>query len=175
MSDKNAYESGKQKVIPAVLLYAFFENKVLMIHRNQKQNDFHEGKWNGLGGKLDLGESSLDCTVREFEEESGCITTTEQWKWAGHLSFPNFKPHKNEDWNVTVFQTTLTAEQHQKIIINNKEGTLHWIPRTEVLALNLWQGDRYFLPFLLKNTPFQGTFFYRDGNLDRHFCDPILR
>lgn len=174
MNPKNVYEAGKQKIIPAVLLYAFFEEKVLMIHRNRKENDFHEGKWNGLGGKLDLGETSLECAVREFEEESGCSTRAEQWQWLGQLTFPNFKPHKNEDWAVTVYRTELSKEQSRKIVTINPEGTLHWIPASEVLSLNLWDGDRNFLPFVLKKQPFQGTFFYVDGNLNRFSCDPIL-
>lgn len=170
----NAYESGAQKMIPAVLLYAFFENKVLMIHRNQKENDFHEGKWNGLGGKLDLGETALDCAIREFEEESGCSTSAEQWKWAGQLSFPNFKPHKKEDWMVTVFRANLTAKQTKTIVMKNKEGTLHWIPSSDVLSLNLWEGDRNFIPLVLEKKPFQGTFYYENGSLSRFFLDPIF-
>ena len=51
---KNPYESGTQKVIPAVLLYAFHGNELLML--NAKGKDGMPGKWNGLGGKLELGE-----------------------------------------------------------------------------------------------------------------------
>ena len=43
----------------------------LMIYRNKKQNDYHEGKWNGLGGKFEPGESPEECAIREIEEESG--------------------------------------------------------------------------------------------------------
>jgi len=31
------------------------QNKTLMLHRVKKENDYHEGKWNGQGGKLELG------------------------------------------------------------------------------------------------------------------------
>ena len=174
-TSKNAYEAGSQKLIPAVLLYAFYENEVLMIHRNQKQNDFHEGKWNGLGGKFEPGESSLDCAVREFEEESGCKTSLMQWNWLGHLNFPNFKPKKNEDWSVTVFVTELNPKQKNEVIINNEEGTLHWIPSAKVLTLPLWAGDHIFMPHVLSKTPFEGTFFYHNEALERFICNPILR
>ena len=170
----NAYEAGFQKIIPAVLLYAFFEDRVLMIHRNKKEFDIHEGKWNGLGGKLELGESAVNSAVREFEEESGCVTSSKQWIWAGHLSFPNFKPHKKEDWQVTVFRTELSEKQTRMIITQNKEGTLHWIPSSEILALNLWEGDRTFLPHVLKRNPFEGTFYYQDGKLAQFLFNPIL-
>ena len=173
-NSKNAYETGEQKIIPAVLVYAFFEDKVLMIHRNQKVGDFHEGKWNGLGGKLDPYETLVACAVREFEEESGCTTEASQWRWTGQLYFPNFKPHKNEDWSVTVFRTELTKEQKDEIVFQNNEGTLHWVPSSELLSLPLWEGDRTFLPYVLKKKPFEGTFFYINGKLDHFFCNPIL-
>lgn len=174
MSHQNAYESGEQKVIPAVLLYAFHENKVLMLHRNLKDQDFHQGKWNGLGGKLEKGETALECAVREFHEESGCKTKPEQWKWMGHLEFPDFKAHKNEDWSVTVYRCELESVQLETILKTNGEGTLHWIPSPELLSLNLWEGDRHFIPHVLSSTPFHGTFHYRNGTLDRFVCDPIL-
>jgi len=174
ISQKNAYESGEQKMIPAVLLYAFHEGKVLMIHRNLMKNDFHEGKWNGLGGKMESGESNLECAVREFKEESGCSTSHEQWQWAGHLHFPNFKPHKKEDWSATVFRCELKKEQLEELFEKSKEGTLHWIPSSDVLNLSLWPGDRHFIPFVLNNTPFNGTFYYLNGELDRFICNSIF-
>jgi len=32
-------------------------NSTLMLHRVKKENDYHRGKWNGLGGKFEPGES----------------------------------------------------------------------------------------------------------------------
>ncbi|EGV60015.1 nudix hydrolase superfamily protein [Yamadazyma tenuis] len=33
----------------------------------------HMGKWNGVGGKLEPGESSLECIIRETKEETGLV------------------------------------------------------------------------------------------------------
>jgi 8-oxo-dGTP diphosphatase len=167
----NAYESGAQKIIPAVLLYAFFEGKLLMIHRNLNKNDFHEGKWNGLGGKLEAGESPINAAVREFYEESTCSTEPTQWRWLGQLYFPNFKSNKKEDWWASVFIIDLTNAQAHLISVDtrtNTEGTLHWIAFDQILNLNLWDGDREFIPLVLSRTAFEGTFFYRDGICTHH-------
>lgn len=37
------------------------------------------GRYNGLGGKVELGEDSLSAMTREFREESGVIIPEENW------------------------------------------------------------------------------------------------
>jgi 8-oxo-dGTP diphosphatase len=41
----------------ATLCYVRRGGKTLMVHRVKKQNDVHQGKWNGLGGKLEPSET----------------------------------------------------------------------------------------------------------------------
>lgn len=163
----NAYESGQQKVIPAVLLYASFDDEILMMQKKDH--------WNGLGGKVELGESPLEAAVREFEEESGLWTESKDWTWLGQLYFPNFKAHKNEDWWVTVFIAQLNLDQRKKIKIQSvtEEGSLQWVPQRKILDLPLWEGDADFLPYVFKKTPFQGTLFYSDGKCIRKDVRPI--
>ena len=171
----NIYTSGLQKVIPAVLLYAFRNNEVLMLHAREK--DTLPSKWNGLGGKLEAGETMLEAAVREFEEEASCKTEASQWKWLGQLHFPDFKHHRSEDWWVNVFVTDLTDAQAESIPLNDPmqvEGTLHFVPTSRVLCLDLWEGDREFLPLVFDRIPFQGTFFYREGRCIRSELSPMI-
>jgi 8-oxo-dGTP diphosphatase len=44
-------------MILATLCYVKQGGKTLMVHRNKKPDDIHEGKWNGLGGKFEAGET----------------------------------------------------------------------------------------------------------------------
>ena len=158
-----------RKIIGAVLLYAFFEGKILFLHAREK--DGMPSKWNGLGGKLELGESMRDAAVREFEEEAACPTRREQWQWTGQLFFPNFKAHKSEDWWVNVYTTVLTPEQAALIPLNDDrrvEGTLHWLNIDTLSELDLWDGDLHFLPLVLNQKPFEGTFYYENGKCVRH-------
>jgi 8-oxo-dGTP diphosphatase len=164
----NPYNTAAQKVIPAVLLYAFHGGEILMLHGREK--DGMPAKWNGLGGKLDPGETMLEAAMREFEEEASCKTAPNQWKWLGQLYFPNFKPHRREDWWVNVFITDLTPEQAGSIPVNDPlqpEGELHFVPFSRILCLDLWEGDSKFLPFVFDRKPFQGTLFYLDGRCVR--------
>ncbi len=166
----NAYESGTQKIIPAVLIYAFYKNQILMIHRNLNPNDFHLGKYNGLGGKTELGETPRMTCAREFFEESGIQIDKSRFNVAGHLNFPNFKPHKKEDWSVSVFTVKLSNQEYdvslqKKAALN--EGTLRWIDIDTVLDLPLWEGDQKFIPLVIQGRPFQGTLCYHNGALDK--------
>ena len=69
----------------ATLCYLQKEGQTLMLFRNKKKNDYHEGKWNGLGGKFEAGESPEQCAIREVYEESGL--TMIKPEMAGFLTF----------------------------------------------------------------------------------------
>jgi 8-oxo-dGTP diphosphatase len=57
-----------KKVKLGVLCFIREKNKTLMLHRNKKKNDFHEGKWLGIGGHMEDEESPKEAVVREIEE-----------------------------------------------------------------------------------------------------------
>ena len=93
-------------MILATLCYVKRDGHTLMIHRNKRPNDIHEGKWNGLGGKFEAGESPEDCVIREVSEESGLIIRAPHLH--GILTFTNFK---GNDWYVFVY----TAENFRRV------------------------------------------------------------
>ena len=162
----NPFEQGRQKIIPATLIYAFSGGKYLMLERN-------DGIWNGLGGKLELGESPLQGAVREFSEESGFNAEPEQFTWMGFLAFPNFKAHKCEDWWVHVFIVDLGMNHGIPGGKKMPEGVLHWKTPDEILKLGLWDGDQKFLPLVFDRKPFHGTFWYENGHMSRHVLQLI--
>lgn len=125
-----------------------------MVHRNRKANDIHEGKWNGLGGKFEAGESPEECVIREVHEESGL--SIHQPKLCGLIMFPNFK---GNDWYVFVF----TATEFSGDLIDSPEGQLEWIKDHELTGLNLWESDPIFFPWIEKGEFFSAKFAY-DGD-----------
>ena len=115
----------------------------------------HAGKWNGLGGKLNVGETPEECVIREVQEESGLIIRNPRLH--GILTFPGFA--NDEDWYAFLF----TATEFEGELIESYEGILRWIPDGELLDLNLWEGDRIFIPWLVEPEFFSGKFTYREG------------
>jgi 8-oxo-dGTP diphosphatase len=139
-------------------------NKTLMIHRVKRENDYHEGKWNGLGGKFDDGESPEDCVIREVKEEAGLKITNPTMH--GFVSFPLFDG--KDDWYVFIF----TAEEFSGKLIDSYEGNLEWIPNNNLTELNLWDGDKIFLEWLFQDKFFSAKFVYENGkmkNYEVHF------
>jgi len=144
----------------ATLCYVRRDGQTLMIHRVKKANDMHEGKWNGLGGKLDPGESPEECAVREIFEEAGLKVHKPQLK--GFLTFPLFA--KDEDWYVFVY----VVKEFEGELIDSLEGDLHWVDDADLTSLNLWEGDPIFMPLLDHPGIFSGKFVYQNGRLISH-------
>ena len=58
-------------MIETTLCYLEKDGAYLMLHRVKKKNDINEGKWIGVGGKLEGRESPEECAKREIFEETG--------------------------------------------------------------------------------------------------------
>jgi 8-oxo-dGTP diphosphatase len=164
----NAYESGELKVIPAVLVYLMWGDRVLMLQRHIKEGDVHSGKCNGLGGKLDAGESPEQAAAREVKEECGLVLPSHRYQACGYVTFPLFKEKKKEDWHVYLFTAQITNEEAACIWTQGPEGRLVWTARDQVLGLNLWPGDRHFLPEVLAGRVVMGAIWYKDGAVIDH-------
>jgi 8-oxo-dGTP diphosphatase len=134
--------------------------QTLMLHRIKRHADIHAGKWNGLGGKFEVGETPEACVIREIREESGLAIHSPQL--CGVLTFPAFKD--GEDWYVFVFVATEFAGD----LIETEEGELAWIDDDQLLSLNLWEGDPLFLQWIEDGRFFSGHFTYVDGDLCGH-------
>ena len=144
----------------ATLGYVKKDGRTLMLHRVKKKDDMHEGKWNGLGGKLLPGETPEECIAREVMEESGLTVRNPSLR--GLLTFPKFS--KNEDWYAFLF----VIDDFDGQLIDSPEGNLEWIDDSRVFDLNLWEGDRIFLRWLEQDRFFSGKFVYADGRLVDH-------
>ena len=145
----------------ATLCYIKKNGKTLMLHRNKRADDIHIGKWNGLGGKMHLGETPEECIIREVKEESGLLIKNPSLR--GILTFPAFK--EEEDWYVYVF----TAHQFEgSFRAESEEGRLEWIADNRLTQLPLWEGDPIFLKWLNEGRFFSGKFIYQNGQFIRH-------
>ena len=147
-------------MILATLCYVKQNGKTLMVHRNKKPDDIHAGKWNGLGGKFDAGETPEECIKREVEEEAGLVIQNPRLH--GLLLFTNFK---GNDWYVFVF----TAREFSgELSASSPEGRLEWVDDDKLPRLNLWESDLIFLPWLEAGKFFSAKFEYAGDTMLGH-------
>ena len=146
-------------MILATLCYLHHDGHTLMLHRTKRADDIHAGKWNGLGGKFEPGESPEQCVTRKVREESGLEIQSP--RLCGLLVFASFK---GDDWYVFVF----TAQDFNGKLTENEEGYLKWIPDAELESLPLWPSDHLFLPWIRQDRFFSAKFVYAGDEMKSH-------
>lgn len=156
------------------LAYVFDRQRdeVLLIRRNARSDDEHYGKVNGLGGKLENGESVTANARRELFEEASIEVTLMTLR--GTISWPGFGSN-GEDWLGFVFLVDGWTGTPPS---SNPEGTLEWVPRWRLLDacsndeatraradLPMWEGDRWFVPLVFDDDSraFHGVMPYSHG------------
>ena len=60
-------------MICTTLCYLEREKKYLMLYRNKKKVDMNHGKWIGVGGHIEEGETHIETAIRECFEETGVL------------------------------------------------------------------------------------------------------
>jgi len=126
----------------ATLCYITCENKYLLLYRNKKPNDPNEGKWIGVGGKVEPEETPEQCIKREITEETG-IKIDEYVVYVGVV---HFRSDTWEDEEMYLFKASLPGNiADYDIDYNCNEGRLEWIDEKDLFELPLWEGDKVFL------------------------------
>lgn len=127
------------------LCYIEKDHQYLMLLRNKKPNDLNEGKWIGVGGKLEEGETPRQCALREIREETGLTALDLTARGVVHFHSEAWGSEEMYLYTVADFQGELT---------DCDEGQLRWIDKAEVFDLKLWDGDRMFLQYLIDDAPY---------------------
>jgi len=134
-------------------MFVVKDGKVLLI---EKKRGIGAGKINGPGGKIDPGETALECAIRETREEV-CIEVINPVK-LGELHFamsdiPDIHCH-------VYFSYDYTGEPAE-----TEEAVPFWCSVDEIPYEKMWEDDRYWLPQALKGEAFDGKFSFEGESI----------
>ncbi len=128
--------------VRATLLFVIVGGEVLLI---EKKRGLGAGKINGPGGKLDPGETAIDCAVRETREEL-CVTATGVVE-AGQLWFDFVDGTK-------IHCVVFRADGYEGEPTETDEAVPLWTSVDAVPFERMWPDDELWFPHLLSRTPF---------------------
>lgn len=119
------------------LVFLIKEGKVLLA---MKKRGFGAGRWNGLGGKVDTGESYEQAMKREAREEAG-VTPVEYGKSA-EILFDEYDGEDKVRHHVEVF----LCDAWDGEPIETEEMAPKWFDKDDLPLNDMWDDDRYWLP-----------------------------
>ncbi|MGJ8643748.1 MAG: 8-oxo-dGTP diphosphatase [Luteolibacter sp.] len=135
--------------VPATLMFVVRDGQILLI---EKKRGHGAGKINGPGGKIDPGETPLECAIRETQEEL-LITAQNPRKvaelWFHMSDYPGILCH------------VFIADDFDGTPTETEEAVPLWVPLDEIPYDRMWEDDRHWLPLVLGGQSLLGKFIFQ--------------
>jgi 8-oxo-dGTP diphosphatase/2-hydroxy-dATP diphosphatase len=124
-----------------------------------KRRGFGAGRWNGVGGKINETDKSIeDGARREAKEEIG--VSTGELKKIAELSF--YFPH-NSAWDQMVH--VYFCERWIGIPAESDDMKPNWFSASEIPYKKMWPDDEYWLGNVLKGDLIKATFKFGENDV----------
>ncbi len=136
------------------LLFLLKENQVLLA---MKKRGFGAGRWNGVGGKLDEGETIEQALIRECQEE--IEVTPKNFTQMAEIIFHEQHEGEQKTMQVHVF----TCSEWDGEPNETEEMAPKWFNISSIPYDEMWPDDPYWLPQALAGKKLKCEF-----HLDAH-------
>ena len=132
-----------------------------------KKRGFGAGKFAGIGGRVEAGETILTAACRELYEETNITTSEHDLQSMGMITFrfPN-----RPSWNQVVH--VFIASRWMGEPSESDEMLPAWYRIDAVPFEQMWDDSRYWLPQILAGQPLYAQITYADDNAT--VCDAQL-
>ena len=146
------------------------DGKIAKILLALKKRGFGKGRWNGVGGKPDPGESIMDCARREASEEIGVKLSQ-----INEIGVIKFRFKYNEDWDQDVY--FYTCEKWEGTPAESEEMKPRWFAVDTIPYDKMWPDDKYWMPIALKENKFGGSILFgkNDIILENNICEKKMK
>lgn len=129
------------------LLFLRRENQILLA---MKKRGFGKGKWNGVGGKVEPGETARQAIVRECQEEIG-VTPINPVLVGTILFLASDDPSFGHDARIYV------ADNWKGEPAETEEMRPQWFSLEKIPYESMWSDDIHWIPTMLEGTLFEAT------------------
>ena len=136
------------------LLFLVRDGQILLA---MKKRGFGTGRWNGVGGKLDPGETVEQALIRECQEEIGVTPT--RWHHVAEHDFEEF--HDGAKAHMYVY--AYLCDEWEGEPAESEEMAPKWFDVADIPYDDMWPDDRFWLPELLAGNRVKCVF-----KLDEH-------
>ncbi len=140
----------------ATLVFVIRDGEILLI---RKKRGLGAGKINGPGGRIDPGETTRHCAVRELREELGITPCA--LREAGELLFQFVDGYGIHVW-------VFVAEACVGTPRESPEAIPLWTPLDSIPYDEMWADDRLWIPLMLRGDTFQGRFVFDGDDMIDH-------
>lgn len=131
------------------------DGKILL---GMKKRGFGMGKWNGFGGKVELGETVEEAAKRETLEECGVVIQSMEQVAINEFQFED---KMEEILEVHLFRVdTFSGEP-----IETDEMRPKWFVLSEIPYDTMWPDDRFWMPLFLAGKKFRAKFLFGAGEV----------
>lgn len=145
----------------ATLMFVQVRGRVLLI---RKKRGLGAGKINGPGGRIEPGETPMQCAIRETQEE--LHITPGNVRAAGELFFHAEDMPKIHGHVFTATDYTGTPQE-------TDEAVPLWTPTDRLPLDEMWDDDRLWLPRVLAGDSIRGWFTFVGERMIDHVVEVI--
>jgi 8-oxo-dGTP pyrophosphatase MutT (NUDIX family) len=166
-NDKSSIVKFKNKINKplrqATLCFLISRNSVLLA---MKKRGFGAGRWNGVGGKPETGESIFSAAKRETQEEIKVIPNKMRLVAKLDFYFPYIP--LTEDWNQQV--VVYLAEEWTGQPMETDEMKPRWYDKNKLPYDKMWADDKIWLPHVLADKKVKAEFYFgKNQNIEDYY------
>lgn len=142
-----------------LLLIKRTEGEISEICLAMKKRGFGVGRWNGVGGKKNEQDVTVeDTAIRETQEEINVLA--KNMTKCAELTF-HF-PH-NPDWDQLVH--VYLCDEWEGEPQESEEMRPQWYAVNNLPFAEMWPDDKFWLPFVLKGKLLKATFCFKENDV----------
>lgn len=131
------------------LLFLRREGELLLA---MKKRGFGEGRWNGVGGKVEPGETIEQAMIREAQEEINVTPT--KFEKVGDIRFDEYFKGEPTLMHVHIF----VATEWEGEPAESEEMKPQWFSLNKIPYDSMWSDDPYWLPSVVEGKKISADF-----------------